>query len=696
MRRVGRALFEPLGAFCVSSDTCYISSGEDLVVYDVRDELSPFFVTSRRLPATTVRDIASSGPFLYVTTYSGGFWILDKANDYAPLGTYLPEASMRGSFFEEGRAYLVCLDGLHIVDLSDPMKPQLLGRYSRDGGIGMPYVTGDTCYATCSMYGLVILDVSDPSHILELDSLEIADYAYSMAMLDTLACVTGYHHLTVVDVSDLHDIVQVGRMELEYSSGTTLVPLLIYSHYAMVTVWGSSNVEGGFHFIDISDPSAMEEELHYPVDYLTDAAIVSPFIYTTNGEGMKIVDFSNPQEPREVGVLDGNHFLQSVDVSGDYAYVCDYQGGGAFHILDVSEKAFPKPVNTLPLEGAYDVFIDYPGAYVASVTDGFYILDVSDPEGVITLGHIDIDARGVFIKYPYAFLAIDAVERDGLKILDISRPDSIVELGYFPIFITDEVFVQDSLAYVASSFDGVYIIDVSDPENPVSLSRFPTLDMATDVHVSGHYLYVAAGYAGVSVVDVSDPQHPVEVAYSLAGYGNQIHVVEPYLYLAGGSYGMKVLDISVPNSIHEVGHYGIASLGGIYADEEYIYYGTIDNGFYIFEFSPTGIISDDEGPVEIPRTFALYQNYPNPFNPTTTISFEVPGTGGSAERVSLNVYDIRGRRVKTLVDSSLQPGRHKAVWDGRNEERVPVSSGLYLYTLKTSNTAISRKMVMVK
>jgi hypothetical protein len=98
----------------------------------------------------------------------------------------------------------------------------------------------------------------------------------------------------------------------------------------------------------------------------------------------------------------------------------------------------------------------------------------------------------------------------------------------------------------------------------------------------------------------------------------------------------------------------------------------------------------------LPAAFSLFQNYPNPFNPRTTISFEVPG-GAGRRQARLTVYDIRGRRVKTLVDSPrLEAGTHRIVWDGRSSSGEPVSSGVYLYILKCGETSFTRKLVLLR
>jgi len=114
------------------------------------------------------------------------------------------------------------------------------------------------------------------------------------------------------------------------------------------------------------------------------------------------------------------------------------------------------------------------------------------------------------------------------------------------------------------------------------------------------------------------------------------------------------------------------------------------------EIGGLGIGGGGEPDFSIPRTASLSQNYPNPFNPSTTISFDLSVDMGINQPVNLTVYDIRGRRVRTLIDSDLEPGSYKIHWDGRNNRGVAVSSGIYLYTLKTGSQTFTRKMIITK
>lgn len=94
-------------------------------------------------------------------------------------------------------------------------------------------------------------------------------------------------------------------------------------------------------------------------------------------------------------------------------------------------------------------------------------------------------------------------------------------------------------------------------------------------------------------------------------------------------------------------------------------------------------------------TTALLPNYPNPFNPETTISFTL-NSQVTSHPVKLQVYNIRGQLVRTLVNGHLASGIHNIVWNGRDDHNTPLSGGIYLYRLDTGERRITRKMLMLK
>jgi hypothetical protein len=93
-----------------------------------------------------------------------------------------------------------------------------------------------------------------------------------------------------------------------------------------------------------------------------------------------------------------------------------------------------------------------------------------------------------------------------------------------------------------------------------------------------------------------------------------------------------------------------------------------------------------------PIETALMQNHPNPFNPTTTIRYDLAKKG----HVSLVVYDVRGSVVRVLEDRSIPAGSHEATWNGRDEQGLPVASGIYFYRLVAPGFRDTRKMVLLK
>jgi hypothetical protein len=96
----------------------------------------------------------------------------------------------------------------------------------------------------------------------------------------------------------------------------------------------------------------------------------------------------------------------------------------------------------------------------------------------------------------------------------------------------------------------------------------------------------------------------------------------------------------------------------------------------------------------LPKVYTLSQNSPNPFNPTTTIQFAIPGEQEVAVR--LNIYDIRGGLVRTLVDGVRNPGIYDTTWNGMDAAGRKISSGIYIYRLEAGSFTQTRKMMLLR
>ena len=167
-----------------------------------------------------------------------------------------------------------------------------------------------------------------------------------------------------------------------------------------------------------------------------------------------------------------------------------------------------------------------------------------------------------------------------------------------------------------------------------------------------------------------------------AGDGTEGDLVHVTYELADGA--------SLPDQV--TFYIGLANLPGTSMDPELLNvvcgYPDEDNPVAV-STSAMGI----DGNETIPDEFALNQNYPNPFNPSTQISFDVPQGG---EHIMLNIYNILGQNVSTLVNGVMNPGTYTMEWNATDEVGNPVASGIYFYELRSSSFIARKKMLLIR
>jgi len=116
----------------------------------------------------------------------------------------------------------------------------------------------------------------------------------------------------------------------------------------------------------------------------------------------------------------------------------------------------------------------------------------------------------------------------------------------------------------------------------------------------------------------------------------------------------------------------------------------IDRPDFVTRIFESELSAAPEAPVV--ATILLHQNVPNPFNPVTSISYELNSEGP----VQLQVYDLKGRLIRTLVDGDQDAGRHEKLWDGRSRDGQTAPAGVYFYRLRSSESIETRRMTLVK
>ncbi len=98
----------------------------------------------------------------------------------------------------------------------------------------------------------------------------------------------------------------------------------------------------------------------------------------------------------------------------------------------------------------------------------------------------------------------------------------------------------------------------------------------------------------------------------------------------------------------------------------------------------------------LPQHFALNQNYPNPFNPETHISFDVPESDAGIQQVQIIIFDMTGKKIRTLFDGQIAAGTYTLLWNGKNDAGQEMASGIYIVGLKTPSFVTHRKMTLLR
>jgi hypothetical protein len=163
-------------------------------------------------------------------------------------------------------------------------------------------------------------------------------------------------------------------------------------------------------------------------------------------------------------------------------------------------------------------------------------------------------------------------------------------------------------------------------------------------------------------------------------------------YLANGDSGWVMRYDGPANDDDAAPAIAVDDSGNVYVTGSSTGIGSSDDYCTIKYVQTPSEVKDETGSRERPSEFDLSQNYPNPFNPTTKIEFTLTKSGF----VTLEIYDVLGRKVRILVSEELSSGYKSVIWDGKNDDGESVASGVYFYQLKVGDFSEPKKMLLLK
>ncbi len=249
-------------------------------------------------------------------------------------------------------------------------------------------------------------------------------------------------------------------------------------------------------------------------------------------------------------------------------------------------------------------------------------------------------------------------------------------------FFFDAFYVIRSANQISHVVSGPGGVTVSLDSSNTSVERVALVSSAYPVPIVG--LGSDAIQAGkVHTVSVSPTQSLVGINHITIHYADTDLVVDE-----------RLLGEESSLQLYSWGSGEWVLLGGVVDTVENTVSGSIPGAGVYGAFTSQVITDvDDEGHGEVlPYRFELSQNYPNPFNPVTSIAYSLP----ARSHVTIEVYNVLGQKVRTLVEETKSAGSYRIEWNGNDDVGRPVSTGVYLYRFQAGNVVQTKKMLLLK
>jgi len=448
----------------VSGNFAYVpSQGEGFLIVNVTNPANPILEGKNETYASPPypRDIFVLGNVAYVADYYSGLGIINITNKTEPVGFLTEPFPISGYPWEikiQGNyAYIAAEEGgMAIVDISDPEDPGDPIYHPTLGDAISIFIEGNYAFLADDLYGLRIVDISgEPPTPMEEGSWDhTGHYAIDVRVKGNYAYVADMEAgLKILEVTDPYDPDLVGHYKTEGDAQG----IDIEGNYAYIT-------QGyyGVAKINIADPANPSQAWNYDTDINAyDVDVLGSYAYVADYDyGLKIINVNS-------GNLEGSINIDwafSVEVMGQFAYLTDGQG---LRIINVTNPSSPKEEGFYQIRtGSYvsmRVHVAGSYAYIADGMDGLYIIDITDSKNPTLVGSYDQALSiGVYALGTTVYLS----HIEGLTAFDVSDLSNPTQIGYYnPSGISAYFVVSGSYTFLPGYIGGFYILDVSQVED---------------------------------------------------------------------------------------------------------------------------------------------------------------------------------------------------------------------------------------
>jgi hypothetical protein len=567
----------PVRSMQLVGDMAYLTTDQSVTLLSVADPTLPLI----RANIPTVGSIDTmkiQGSTMYLSI-SNTLQLFDLSSPARPSfrGSYTLRNYPTDIAIVDHLAYITSGSGLDIIDVGNPARPALRGFYAREGANRVA-VSGTNAYIVTNFSvpdqsELTIVDVRNPAHPKLRANIPAPGAGEGIQVIGDRAYLVGEAGVTTVGIANpsqpvirgrlpgaAHAMSAVaGRLNLVTDHGVLVTNLanpdlpMPLGSYAMPTNYPSDLQIAGdiaylvdeftdIQIIDIHDPTKPTVRATIPISLAAGLQVVNQLAYVTklrpfDNSELATVDISDPAHALTLGSVPIGYGPGSVQVIGPTAYVSFFPykqfGPGGFHIIDVHDPTNLHIQSTFipsPLGAVDDFQVVGTYAYLASQSDGFQILDLSDPISPTLRASLTLGAavRLVAVEGVYAYVACFDGLSNRLAAIDVSDPDHPVLISSiaFPAsygYISD-LQVSGAFAYISyegisyegvASTGGVAIVDIHDPAT-IALRRFYETSSVARLRVVGDRLYLASYWSGLQLDQVMQLDQQAWLPFALS------------------------------------------------------------------------------------------------------------------------------------------------------------------------------------
>ncbi len=683
-----------------------------------------------------ITDVKFQNNYIYISTVEEGLFVYSFIQGEIPtLISNFTDISTSNLILDGNNMYIRYLRVISKYDISNPSNITFIDSFEIpnnivENAINQIYIKNDImCVA--SYYEVDIphihftetyVDIFDIQTTNNIQSLTCIDASFDV--LGTRAKIhylnnenylyltkTGFEGTSVYNCNDLQNIVWVETFN------TASRPIMINENYIITEfaeIFQFSNSTSIYLIDNLENGASTAWQFNNNI-LLNNKYIGTSYIYNLVSNEVTSHYYSYNQTPEGAGeylLLYKDNSVRLIDLrypfNTDELYHLDYN------------------VNNFKLENDNIIF---------EIDNGLGIIDLTDPQfnlHEITLDYFDnflINNEKLLVyRYNYSYTSFnlyDIYDLNNIQLLntfdlpDIGKPYIILDNFIYcfnenalktisisdpsnPFIVNDLTFGNefyntfikiDSLLYMFGS--GCAIVDITSAENPEILMETilpsnPNPNCRIEFINNTAYLLSSASDRLLHIYDFNDPLDPLlittigsmnidrifKVNDSLVGINNNINSI--YFYELNNSIPYLSNEYNWNNSTYYLAEY-----------DDYLITACGQFGIYALSMN----IAPAENQLIQNIDLLNLANYPNPFNPSTIITFSIK----SDSKVNLSVYNIKGQKVKELINNKISAGKHSFSWSGLDSNNIKVSSGVFLYKLSINGkTKAVNKCLLLK